>query len=75
MTRVLDILGKGEVVEPTAIEQVSRDPKDDKLLATVDAAGAEYLVSEDRDLLVLGQYAGAKIVGCDDFLSVLRQFG
>ena len=36
--------------------QVSRDPKDDKFLATAVASEADYVVSEDRDLLDLGAH-------------------
>jgi predicted nucleic acid-binding protein len=35
------------------IPQVTRDPKDDKFLATATAGEAGYLVSEDPDLLDL----------------------
>src|SRR5665647_392764 len=56
MARVIDILGQAEIVEVPAIPAVSRDFKDDKFLATARAAGAEYLITEDEDLLVLGEY-------------------
>jgi len=53
--------------------RASRDPKDDVFLATAVAAEAEYLVSEDQDLLVLGEYEGVKIVNTLSFLRVLEQ--
>jgi uncharacterized protein len=50
------------------IPQVTRDPKDDKFLATAMAGEADYLVSEDRDLLDLGEHQGIKIVDVATFL-------
>lgn len=73
VTRVLAVLGNAEVTEGFAVDQGSRDPADDKFLGAVAAAQAEYLVSEDQDLLVLGQYAGAKIIDCEEFLEGLEQ--
>jgi predicted nucleic acid-binding protein len=51
---------------------VPRDPDDDKIIACALAAGAEYLVSRDRDLLSLGSYAGITIIAPERFLRVLR---
>ncbi len=70
--RVIEILGQARVVEVAEMPRASRDPKDDKFLATARAAGAEYLVSEDQDLLVLGEYEGVKIVDTLAFLRVLE---
>ncbi len=71
--RVIEILGQARVVEVAEMPRASRDPKDDKFLATARAAGAEYLLSEDQDLLVLGEYEGVKIVDTTAFLRVLEQ--
>ena len=60
-------------VELDSIPTVSRDPKDDKVLATARAASADYLVSEDEDLLVLGAYEGIQIVNAVTFLRILEQ--
>jgi len=51
---------------------VVRDPEDDMVIATALAAGADYLVSRDKDLLVLGEYEGVKIVTPEEFSLVLR---
>jgi uncharacterized protein len=59
---------KVEVVEP-----ISRDPKDDKFLACAKVAKADYLVSEDNDLLVLKQHHSTQIINVLAFLSVLEQ--
>ena len=58
ITRLLELLAQAQVVELEAIPRISRNVKDDKVLATAVAAGARYLVSEDQDLLVLGKYQG-----------------
>jgi hypothetical protein len=73
MARVIDILGQAEVVEVTTTTRASRDPKDDKFLATAQEAGAAYLVSEDADLLVLGAYEGVRVVDTATFLRILEQ--
>ena len=73
MSLVLAVLGSAEVVEGLLVEPGARDPADDKFLGAAEATRAEYLVSDDQDLRVLGQYAGAKIVGCAEFLEILEQ--
>jgi putative PIN family toxin of toxin-antitoxin system len=55
------------------IEAVSRDPKDDIFLACAKAAQADYLVSEDNDLLVLGQHYTTQIINVAAFLTILEK--
>ncbi len=51
---------------------VPLDPKDDRIVATVVAARAAYLVTGDRPhLLALGAYEGIRIVRPRDFLDRL----
>ena len=50
---------------------VCRDPDDDYLLGCAAAAQADYLVSGDADLLVIGHYRGVTIVEARHFLSLL----
>lgn len=71
---VLDLLAQAAIVEiPVKIPQVSRDPKDNKFLATARRAQADYLVTEDQDLLVLIKYEGTKIITAKEFLELLHQ--
>lgn len=69
---VLQILSDAEFVEPEEVSSVSRDPKDDIFLACALAAKANYIVSEDNDLLVLNPYEGIKIINALEFLNVLQ---
>jgi putative PIN family toxin of toxin-antitoxin system len=70
--RVLDLLSQAELVELSNIPQVSRDPKDDKFLQTAVLDKADYVVSEDRDLLDFGEYQGIKIVEVGTFVRTLN---
>jgi putative PIN family toxin of toxin-antitoxin system len=54
---------------------VVRDPEDDMVIASALAGKADYIVSRDKDLLVLGEHEGVKIVTPEEFLSTLRQIG
>lgn len=55
------------LVPPSACLPVTGDPEDDYVLATVRLGEAEYLVTGDRNLLRLGEHAGARIVSPRDF--------
>jgi putative PIN family toxin of toxin-antitoxin system len=71
LATVIDILAGASAVILTSIPAVSRDPEDDKFLATAKAGDAGYVVSADRDLLDLGEYEGIQIVTAEAFLEVL----
>ncbi|MGB4115757.1 MAG: putative toxin-antitoxin system toxin component, PIN family [Polaromonas sp.] len=62
-----------QVVEvvPLALP-VSRDPDDDAVLACALAARADFIVSGDQDLLVLGQWAGIPILSAVQTLDLLE---
>ncbi|MHB8647208.1 MAG: putative toxin-antitoxin system toxin component, PIN family [Thermomicrobiales bacterium] len=72
---IIAILQSAATVELREIPSVSRDPKDDVIVATAVAAGAEYLVSEDRDLLGLGEHEGVRIINAVRFLDILMGEG
>jgi predicted nucleic acid-binding protein len=48
---------------------VCRDSDDDRVIECAVAACAEYIVTEDKDLLSLGSYDGIKILRTVDFTS------
>ncbi len=51
-----------------AIPAYSRDPKDDKFIACAIIRQASFVISEDRDLLALGEVNGIHILTPYDFL-------
>jgi putative PIN family toxin of toxin-antitoxin system len=51
---------------------VTRDPKDDAIVACAVEGGADYLVSGDQDLLVLDVYEGIQLVTPRQFLELLN---
>lgn len=59
------------VVEPKTIEKVCRDPFDDYILAAAHTGRAQYLVTADRDLLVLESYKRVAIVTPSEFAKIL----
>lgn len=69
---VHDVGAIAEVVERLAeIPPTCRDPGDDHVLAAAMASDAEYIVTGDRDLLVLGAFRSIAIVSPRQFLEVL----
>lgn len=71
LRKIIELIGQAPSVEISTIPKVSRDPKDNKFLATAKASKADYLVTEDRDLLDLKEYMGTKIVTALEFLHIL----
>jgi putative PIN family toxin of toxin-antitoxin system len=59
------------VVNPRVIEKVCRDPFDDYVLAAAVEGGVEYLVTEDKDLLVLKNYKNVKVVNMSTFRNII----
>jgi putative PIN family toxin of toxin-antitoxin system len=64
-----DLLKVVEIVEITEAISVCRDPKDDKFLELAISGQANYIVSSDKDLLVLHPFQGIAIVTPADFLA------
>lgn len=52
---------------------VTRDPSDNMFLACAVEGRADYIVSGDRDLLVLGSYEGIPIVTAREFVRILAR--
>jgi putative PIN family toxin of toxin-antitoxin system len=57
-----------ELVEISETIIVCRDPKDDKLLELAISGKADYLVTGDKDLLVLNPFRGVRIFTPREFL-------
>jgi putative PIN family toxin of toxin-antitoxin system len=72
-----DLFSSWALILPTKISLVSvkktfklcRDPKDDMFIGCAVSGRAKYIVSGDRDLLVLEQAMGVKIVTPNHFLA------
>lgn len=56
-----------EIIEPITQVKMSRDPDDDKFLGCAKDAHALYIVSGDKDLLVLEQFENIQIVTAKEF--------
>jgi len=57
------------------VSGIATHPADDLILATALSAGAEYLVTGDKELRQLGAYGGAKLLHPHEFLTVLDRQG
>ena len=65
-----------QVVNPvSSIEGVVRDPNDDMILACSVEAKAQYIVSREKDLLVLESFQGIEIVSPEEYMAILRKSG
>jgi putative PIN family toxin of toxin-antitoxin system len=65
-----------EVVTPTqAVDVIKSDPPDNRVLECAQAAGSDYIVSGDRDLLRLGQFAKVQIVKVAELLQAVQEQG
>lgn len=73
VAHIIALFEQAVVVEPRDVPPISRDPDDDKFLACVRAARAEYLVTEDKDLLVLENYEGTRICQPAEFIALLER--
>lgn len=70
--RALAIIEKAEVVEPEERISICRDPADDKFFECALAGSADYIVTEDKDILAVGEYRGVKPITADDFMAMLE---
>ena len=72
VARILAVLDAGQQVIPEDVPAVSCDPKDDIFLATAVLAEAQFILTEDKDLLVLNPYQNIQILNALDFLNVVE---
>ncbi|MBD5466291.1 MAG: putative toxin-antitoxin system toxin component, PIN family [Lachnospiraceae bacterium] len=56
-----------EIIEPITHVEICRDPDDNKFLECAKDSHALYIVSGDKDLLVIGEYENIQIVTAKDF--------
>ena len=61
---------KAEILPPLgAVLVYTRDPKDDKFVACALVGDAEYVITVDKDLLVLETLVGIRMVTPGEFIS------
>ncbi len=59
------------LVEPKeALSVIEHDEPDNRILGCAKAAGSEYIITEDKDLLGLGTFEGTRIMRTSDFLQM-----
>ncbi len=56
-----------EIIEPVTHVEICRDPDDNKFLECAKDSYALYIVSGDKDLLVIEQFGNVQIVTAKDF--------
>lgn len=67
------ITGMARTVKPAVqLDIIKEDPPDNRILECGAAAGSEFIVSGDKDLLRLGCYDSMRILNVSDFLVVAR---
>ncbi len=67
------LVREAELVKVTDRISECRDPKDDKFLELAVSGKADYLVSGDKDLLVLHPFRGIPIIRPDQLLGILTR--
>lgn len=58
---------------PMALSAVPRDPEDNMVLECAVEGQAQYIVSGDKDLLVIKEFRGIQIVRASEFLTILSK--
>ena len=58
------------MIEIKSEVSICRDPKDDYLLALAKDSQADFLITGDRDLLILEQFRETQIVTYQNFLKI-----
>ena len=61
-----------KLVEPKQTLAVAADEPDNRILECSEEAGSEFIITKDRALLRVKEYAGAKLVRAADFLAAER---
>jgi uncharacterized protein len=65
------ISGMARTAKPAIqLDVIKLDPPDNRILECAVAAGSDYIVSGDKDLLRLGSYDSIKILSVADFLEI-----
>ncbi|BFM41139.1 putative toxin-antitoxin system toxin component, PIN family [Synechocystis sp. LKSZ1] len=65
------LVERAVLVEITENVKACRDPKDDKVLELALNGNAQYIISGDRDLLVLNSFRNTLVITVDEFLKII----
>lgn len=67
------IISFSKIVEPSKkLYVIKDDPDDDKFIEAAVERGCDFIVSQDKHLLDVGEYEGIRIVRPKEFLEILR---
>ena len=70
------LLALGNHVSPTeTLNVIKEGPDADRILEGAAAASSDFIVSEDKDLLRLGQFGNVRIVSVRDFINLALTLG
>jgi putative PIN family toxin of toxin-antitoxin system len=69
---VIDLLSRAEAVEIGDLPSIVRDLKTISLSPTARAGRADYIVSEDKDLLVLDKTAGIPVIDSHALIGLIE---
>ncbi len=70
MRFMVNFLKVAEMIEVNQTITACRDPKDDKLLELAVDGNADFLVTGDKDLLVLNPFRGVEVITPREFLNI-----
>ena len=66
-TILVPLIKAMEIIEPISHVEICRDPDDNKFLGCAKDSQALYIVSGDKDLLVIEEYENIQIMTAKDF--------
>jgi uncharacterized protein len=66
------LIERAVLIEITENVQECRDPKDDKVLELALNGEAQYIISGDKDLLVLHPFRNVSVITVDEFLKTVE---
>jgi putative PIN family toxin of toxin-antitoxin system len=69
----LELRRFANLVQPTETRDVTDDPDDNRVLECAIAAGSDYIVTNDDDLLRLEKHCGISILSAVDFFERMRK--
>ncbi len=70
------VLAMARTVRPAVkLDVIEEDPSDNRILECAVAAGSDYIVTGDKDLLRLGWYDSVRILSVSDFLDLAHLSG